>query len=213
MQQRLFPFMRNLPRQPIRPDRLFFCLFPDPETSARVSRLAENFLRENHPWDRQLRADRFHISLHHVGDYKRLRSKHIYAAEQAGDAVSARSFEVTCRSLRRLKSVLSTQGARRKRALALIAEGEGLAELHRVLGAAMKKTGFRVSDHFLPHMTLSYGQEQTPDQAIEPIRFKVSSFSLVHSRLWLSQYDVKARWPLLNSVSVDRLPERYSVLQ
>ena len=194
--QLAFEFYDDLPPRPKRSERLFFALFPTPQTSIRVGRFTDRFLCENHLRDKRLKAERLHVSLHHVGDYRRLRGKHIYAATQAGNAISMRPFEITCRSITGFKRPPSTGGKPRKRPLVLLGEGNGLSELHRILGTAMEKNGLRASDHFLPHITLSYGWKQIPAQAIEPIRFKVNDFALVHSRLWLTQYDVVERWPL-----------------
>lgn len=64
-----------------------------------------------------------------------------------------------------------------------------------MLGAAMEKNGFRAGADFTPHMTLSYGSERVPPQAIEPVRFTATELVLIHSRLWLSQYEILGRWP------------------
>lgn len=194
--QLAFEFHDDLPSRPKRSERLFFALFPTSQTSVRLGRFTDRFLRENHLRDKRLGAERLHVSLHHVGDYRRLRGKHIHAATQAGNAVSMRPFEVTCRSITGFKGAPSTGGRPRKRPLVLLGEGNGLFELHRNLGAAMEKNGLRASDHFRPHITLSYGWKQTPAQTIEPIRFRINDFTLVHSRLRLTQYAVIERWPL-----------------
>lgn len=194
--QLVFAFYDDLPPRPKRSERLFFALFPTPQTSIRLGRFTDRFLRENHLGDKRLRAERLHVSVHHVGDYRRLRGKHIYAATEAGNAISMRPFEVTCRFITGFKGAPSTGGKARKRPLVLLGEGNELFELHRILGAAMEKNGLRASDHFLPHITLSYGWTQTPLQAIEPIRIRINDLTLVHSSLWLTHYDVVVRWPL-----------------
>ncbi len=193
-----FKFYDDVPPGSKRSERLFFALFPTPQTSICVGRFTDRFLRENHLRDRRLRAERLHVSLHYVGDYRRLHGKHIYAATQAGNAVSMRPFEVACRFVTGFKGAPSAGGKARKRPLVLLCEGDGLFELHRILGAAMEKNGIRASDHFRPHITLSYGWKQTPVQTIEPIRFRINDFTLVHSRLWLTHYEVIERWPLRN---------------
>lgn len=194
--QATFEFYRDWPVRPKQPERLFFSLFPDAETSIRVRQFAEQFICENHLQGTQLKPRHLHLSLHHVGDYKRLRTKFIYAATQAGHAVSMHPFQITLRLIKSFQGAPSSDGKPRNRPLVLLGEGHALLELHRLLGAAMRKNGLRAAEHFMPHMTLFYGPRLIRVQAIEPIRFTVNEFSLVHSKLGLTQYDMIERWSL-----------------
>jgi RNA 2',3'-cyclic 3'-phosphodiesterase len=195
--QGVFDFYADLPATPRRPERLFFALFPDAETAARVSQVRERFIRDNHLRGTRLETKRLHVSLHHVGDYKRLRGKFIYAAQQAGKAVSMRGFEMTLRSIRSFERTPAVNDRLPRRPLVLLGEGaDALPELHKMLGAAMEKNGLQAGARFTPHMTLLYGPEPVPAQAIDPIRFTVSEFALIHSELWLTRYNVIDRWSL-----------------
>ena len=98
--QGVFDFYEDLPVRPKRPERLFFGLFPDTETSVRAGRCGERFTSEDRQECTWLKTERRHVSLHHVGDYKRLRTKFIYSARQAALAVSMRPFEVTFRFIK-----------------------------------------------------------------------------------------------------------------
>jgi 2'-5' RNA ligase len=140
--------------------------------------------------------ERLHVSLHHVGDYKRLRTKFIYAARQAGNSVSMRPFEVTFRFIESFEGPPSTDDRPYKRPLVLLGEGDALLEFHRVLGAAMKRSGLRAAEDFTPHMTVFYGAKPIARQTIEPVRFVVREFCLIHSELWRTRYNVISRWPL-----------------
>jgi 2'-5' RNA ligase len=194
--QGVFEFCRDLPVRPRRPERLFFGLFPDAETSLRVGRFGERFIGEHHLEGAQLKTERLHVSLHHVGVYKRLRSKFVYAARQAGKSVSMHPFEMTFRFIKSFEAAPSTIGGPRRRPLVLLGDGDALLELHKVLGAAMEKSGLRPATHFTPHMTVFYGAKPIPTQAIEPIRVVVKQFALIHSELWLTHYNVVDRWSL-----------------
>jgi 2'-5' RNA ligase len=194
--QREFAFLRDEPARPKRPDRLFFALFPNPQTSYLIARFVERFVRDHRLEGTRLEAARLHLSLHHVGDYPRLRSKFVYAAKQAGGSVFVRPFEVTFRSIRSFEGAPPIGGKPRRRPLVMLGEGEALPDLHQRLCAAMESNGLRAARSFTPHITLLYGPAAVPVQAIEPIRFVVDEFALVHSRLWLTQYDVIGRWPL-----------------
>ncbi len=92
-------------RRPRKPERLFFCLFPDPATAARVVRFREGFTSERRLAGSRLEAERLHVSLHHVGDYVRLKSKHVYAAQLAGRAVAMPPFDVEFRDGEELREL------------------------------------------------------------------------------------------------------------
>lgn len=191
-----FEFYRRLPRRPKRPERLFFSLFPDIATSFRVKEFAERFISERHLSGNQLRAERLHVSLHLVGDYKRLQSKFIFAARRAGDRLSMHPFEMTFPFI---TSFERPANSRRRSPLVLLGqEDASLVELHNVLGTAMEKNGLSAAQSFTPHMTLFYGSTAVPLQPIEPISFAVGEVVLIHSEKGLSRYNVLGRWSLHN---------------
>jgi RNA 2',3'-cyclic 3'-phosphodiesterase len=194
--QGVFDFYRTFPRRPARPERLFYGLFPDAGASARVCRFRRHFLDENDLRGNPLQASRLHVSLHLVGDYKRLRTKFIYAAVQTATAVAMPPFEITFRAVKSFEEGPPIDGRRRGRPLVLLGEGDALFNLHSALGGAMAKNGLRSEGCFTPHMTLSYDLKAIAEQAIEPIRMTVTEFVLVHSELWLTKYNVLYRWPL-----------------
>lgn len=191
-----FEFCKGLPIRPARPERLFFSLFPDGATSARVSKFAERFICENRLGGTPIKTERLHVSLHPVGDYKRLRTQFTYTARRAGNAVSMRPFEMTFPAIVSLGSSGGKHGVPPRRPLVLLGNGNALWELHRLLGAAMEKNGLKAAMRFTPHMTLAHGSRPILLQAIEAIRFPVREFALVHSKLWLSQYSIVDRWSL-----------------
>jgi RNA 2',3'-cyclic 3'-phosphodiesterase len=193
--QAVFDFYQDHPVRPKRPERLFFGLFPDAEASKRVAQFRQRFLGENRLKGSRLKTERLHVSLHHVGDYKRLRTKYVYAAKQAGSAISKGPFEV---SFRFIKSFGRPDGDPHRRPLILLGQGDALRELHKRLGAVMEKNGLKADAHFAPHMTLSYGPSSIPLQAIDPIGFVASELTLIHSKLWLTQYDLLDRRSLHN---------------
>lgn len=186
----------NLDGQPLRrrsrTERLFFAIFPDIQTACRAARFRKQFVAASRLNGKFLRSHRLHVSLHHVGDYRRLSAKYIYAAKQAGNAVYMSSFEVSCRHI----ASFSSLNGRPDKPLVLICEGDGLFDLHELLGAAMRKNGLRAVDDFLPHMTLLYGPDAVPVQHIEPIRFDVREFALIHSEVGHTRYTVLGRWLL-----------------
>jgi RNA 2',3'-cyclic 3'-phosphodiesterase len=194
--QGVFDFYQSFPRRPVRPERLFFGLFPDAGTLALVSQFRQLFFDENDLRGNPLKAARLHLSLHLIGDYKRLRTKFVYAATLIAKTVAMPPFEVTFRAIKSFDEGPPIGGKRRGRPLVLLGEGDALFDLHSALGGAMAKNGLRSEIHFTPHMTLSYDPKAIAEQAIEPIRMTVSEFVLIHSELWLTKYNVLDRWPL-----------------
>lgn len=192
--QGVFDFHRDLPARPQRPERLFFGLFPDDETSLRVDQFRQQFLRENRVEGTPLERERLHLSLRHVGDYRRLRTQPVYAARQAGKAVAMRPFEVMFRVVTSLDDLATIRGALRQHPLVLLGESDALAALHERLGVAMEKNGLKTAAHFAPHITLIYGSRPIPAQAIEPIRLAVDELVLVHSERGLGRYNKIDRW-------------------
>lgn len=179
-------------------DRLFFALLPPVETTVRLAGLALQFLSASHPDDgagswRLTDAARLHISLHAVGDYPYLREKIVFAARQAARAVVSPGIDVT---LDTLTSFEAAPVKRRQRPLVLLGRGAGQHELHRALGAAMRRNGLRAGDRFTPHLTLGYGPRLIPAQAVDPVRIPFCEFVLIHSEVGLSRHHVLDRWPL-----------------
>lgn len=182
--------------RPRRPERLFFALLPDAKTAMQIATWSKRFLRENSLEGTLLRKDRLHVSLHHVGDYRRLRSPLVYAARLAGNAVALAPFTVTFTEARSLPAAPSRGGEPRRRPLVLMAESVGLRALHEGLGLAMRNNGLRAADVFTPHMTLAYGPDAVPARPIEPINFTAAGFALIHSALGLTRYAAEAQWAL-----------------
>ena len=194
--QGTFAFYEALPPRPRRPERLFFGLFPDAEAALRFSRFGDRFVAENGLPGSRLERERLHVSLHHVGDYARLRTRFVHAACRAAAAVAMAPFDVTFGLISSFDGTAARDGTPRRRPLVLLGESAPLLELHRALGAAMARNGLRPSAGITPHMTLLYGPKPVPRQPIAPIRFTAGELVLVHSRLGLSRYETVGRWPL-----------------
>ena len=80
---------------PSRPtDRLFFAIFPDATAAARIAQLAQHLRDEHGLKGRPLATERFHITLHHLGDYVGLPQSVVAAAGDAAVAVAMPPFEV-----------------------------------------------------------------------------------------------------------------------
>jgi 2'-5' RNA ligase len=177
------------------PERLFIGLLPDESARREAGRISQWIASEAGLIGNLLPADRYHTTLVHISDRKRVRSGDEFAAELAARTVRIPPFEITYSRLG------SFPGAPKKdrpleHPLVLLADDGPVKELHAALGAELRKFRFRVPESFRPHLTLSYNRQFLPARAIEPITFVVKEFVLVHSRLWLTEYRILRRWTL-----------------
>jgi 2'-5' RNA ligase len=168
-----------------------------------LTEFGEHFADDNHLSGTRLKSERLHVSLHHIGDFGRLKSKFVHAARQTGNAVSQLPFEVTFRFIESF-SPPPIVGRIRRRPLVLRGEGRALFELHSTLGAAKRECGLNAAGDFVPHMTLLYGSKAVPLQAIEPIRFVAREFILIHSELGLTRYTALGRCALESKATAAR---------
>jgi 2'-5' RNA ligase len=184
-----FEFCREQPEK--LPGPLFFCLFPDTAASFHISEFAERFIREKGLSGGRIKGKRLHISLRLVAKYTSAPTRLVYAAQQIGNSISIRPFEVTCPSIMSFGPDTSGQWK-----LVLHAQGDGLLELQAMLGAPAGRGGRKAANKSRLHMTLLYGFTPIPFQTIEPIRFVVEEFALVHSEFGRTRHHVLDRWPL-----------------
>jgi RNA 2',3'-cyclic 3'-phosphodiesterase len=143
---------------------------------------------------RPLPPERLHITPHHIDDYAGLPPRVVAAICDSAATVRTDPFEVE------FDRVASFSGRPGNRPLVLRG-GDGLAELmefQRGLGAAITRAriGRPVASQFTPHVTLLYDDAQVEERAVEPIRWIVSEFILVHSLLGQTRHIPLARWPL-----------------
>ena len=83
------PVQRGLPgfeKAATEQHRLFFALFPDTATRDRLEFVAAG-LRLRHGLTHMIRPDRYHVTVHFLGDNSRLRSDLVDTAQQAAQQV------------------------------------------------------------------------------------------------------------------------------
>jgi 2'-5' RNA ligase len=185
------------PWQPKRPDRAFFGLFLQQKDHGAFADLQKQLCHQHGIVGSLLSVERFHLSLQHAGDYKRLRSKITFAASRSGQHVHMPAFEVTFGHVGSFSGRPATRGRPAHRPFVLLADDGPVFELQKLIGVEMLKNGLKASDHFVPHLTLAYDQKFIPRQPIEPISFVAHDFIFVHSLRGLTKYLFLDRWPLL----------------
>lgn len=174
-------------------DRLFFAIFPDPATAAGIARHA-NTLRAAHQLSgRPLAPERFHITLHHLGDHAGVRRDIVAMASEAAQAITTSPFEVT------FDRAASFHNGGNNPFVLQGGEGlEALGAFQRDLGLAMALSGLGklVDKSFTPHVTILYDKRLVAEQAITPIRWTVGGFTLVHSLLGRTEHVALGNWTL-----------------
>jgi 2'-5' RNA ligase len=173
-------------------DRLMFLLYPDPATAERIATEARRLKEALGLRGQPLLTDRFHITLHHLGDYVGLPADMVRKGEAAGKALSAAPFEVVVDKAvsfanRPGNNPFTLQG------------GEGVQDLiafQQALGLKMAGAGLKPDKQFLPHITLLYDGQVIPAQDIAPIRWTADRFVLVQSKLGQAQHIVLQAWDL-----------------
>ncbi|WP_300619133.1 2'-5' RNA ligase family protein [Dokdonella sp.] len=176
-------------------DRLFFAVYPDAATAERIASLALE-LRGHHGFrGKPLAPERLHVTLHHLGDYAGVPNDVVRMAGDAAARITGAPFGI---GFDRATSF----GARRGRCpFVLLGDSpdiQAMVELQRRLGDAMKASGLarHVEPNFTPHVTLLYDDRVVAEERIEPIRWQVGEFVLVHSLIGHSRHIPLARWTL-----------------
>jgi len=180
-------------------DGLFFALFPDEDAAAQLARTAQQLCIRHRLNGRVFAPERFHVSLLGFGAHAGLPPDLVAGAAEAAAAIAAAPFEVT------FDRAVSFLG--QPRPLVLCSEDDipELIAFQRALGHAVKNCGLgRVRPQYTPHVTMLYDERAVEDHAIEPVRWTVREFVLVHSLRGKSQYDVLGRWPLGGPLSLAR---------
>ncbi|SFJ60296.1 2'-5' RNA ligase family protein [Caulobacter sp. UNC279MFTsu5.1] len=174
-------------------DRLFFAIFPDPATAASIARQADALRAAHQLSGRPLAPERFHVTLHHLGDHAGVRRDIVAMAGEAAEAMTTSPFEVVFD-----RAASFHNGGNNPYVLQ---GGEGLDALktfQRDLGLAMARAGLGklVDRSFTPHVTMLYDRRLVAEQALLPIRWTVGGFTLVHSLLGRTEHVPLARWAL-----------------
>lgn len=188
-----FEFCRDEPVRLKKAERLFFALMPQKTEAEAIQQFADRFLREHELGGSRIKPAHLHLSLHCLGDFKRLPPAIVYGAQLAGNAVSAPAFTMA------FHGIASFDTKKRRRPLVLIGQSKALSDLHEKLGCSLQRHGLRTASSFAPHLTLLYGATVIPARVIEPLAMPVSDFVLIHSEVGLTRYHVLQRWPLAGS--------------
>jgi 2'-5' RNA ligase len=177
--------------------RLFFALMPDPATREQLAAVAAG-LKAARPGlrARWIHPDRYHATLHFLGDHAALRPALVDAAVAAADKLSAAPFAWT------LDNAASFRGREPPCVLQAAEVSVPLQQLWQTLGKtlALAGQGVRLERSFTPHVTLAYSHGAMLE-AVDagPVTWPVAEFALVHHVLGQGAYQILGRWSLAES--------------
>jgi 2'-5' RNA ligase len=175
-------------------DRLFFALFPDSATAARLAALAQHQAARHGLHGLPLAQERLHLTLFHLGDWAGVPADVVDAATRAAAQLHPTAFEV------RLDEAGSFVSRRDKKPLVLKARGgnQALRGFHAELGRQLGRHGLTraASEPLEPHVTLLYDRSMVPFAPVEPVIWRAGEWVLVHSLLGQTRHRRLASWPL-----------------
>lgn len=183
--------------KPLEGSSFFFALVPPEPTKREMLAAGERFRQSHRLIGSHIDADRLHMTLCPLGRMERLRQPIETALLEAAAQVRVARFEVVLDSAMRFST--SQNGHYPFVLCADDASGESLAMLRRGIAEAQYRAGLYVPgvSHFLPHITLLYGdligivQESMP-----PITWVADEFALIRRFFGQSRHEVVGRWPL-----------------
>lgn len=172
-------------------DRLFLALFPDAAARDAIVRVAQRLKSEHALHGPILKAERLHVTLHHLGDHAGLRRDQVEAACRALKAIDMPSFDL------RFDHAASFASGRRRHPLVLrgAESGQGVHGLWWGLAQALQAEGLGqyLQRQFEPHVTLLYDAQRVAPQHVDPVGWTVHELALVHSLLGRTEYRILGR--------------------
>jgi RNA 2',3'-cyclic 3'-phosphodiesterase len=177
---------------------LFFAILPPHETAIEITERRQVWFQKLGLRGTLIAADRLHITLHPLGSYDAPPENLVAAACKAAASVAAASFDIC------FDRVITFKSTAAKKPVTLLPDNEiqPLMELERRLGAALAAAGLMVrpTPKLTPHITLAYSDGFSGQQAVDPVRWRVNEFALIHSHYGKTRHDLLGRWPLLGGL-------------
>lgn len=174
--------------------RLFFALLPDSVTRARLVQAVQP-IRAAHPAlrARWVAPQRYHATLHFLGEHPSLRQDVVAAAIAAADRLTAEPFDWV---LNEAASFHASQPP-------WILRGTEFPESLRMLWQGLRGAlilagqGRHVERQLTPHVTIAYGDGHAlAPLAIEPLAWRVERLALLDSVGSTPDYHTLAEWSL-----------------
>ena len=174
--------------------RLFFALLPDDEARNEIVRVAESLRTTHRPRGSWIARDRYHVTLHFLGESSELRQEQIDRAVAAAAKVRLSAFDIV------FDTASSFRSPEPPWILRCPEPAQSVRQLWQALQVALAGEKIRTesASAFTPHLTLLRGADNPlAPSPIAPIRWRVGSFALIHSRTGRERrYSELGRWLL-----------------
>jgi 2'-5' RNA ligase len=184
----------RVPLEPRGPVKLFFSVFPDPQTAARIWLLARHLRRDYGLKGRPLLVPRLHCTLCDVDDRNAPWQGIVAKAQEAAANATSPPFRVS------FNGVMSFAGKKDHYPLVLVGDDGvvGLTRLSSSLCTTMRRVGLRPREPsgFNPHVTMLYDRRRIGELSVEPICWTVNEIVLVLSLIGRTKYYSLGRWQL-----------------
>jgi 2'-5' RNA ligase len=176
--------------------RLFLALLPDADACARMRRIAED-LQARYALTHLIRQQRYHVTVHFLGDNTMLRADQVAAAQHAAAAVVAAPFELAFDALANFGNRHDPACALRASTVPAAAQALWCDARDRLFRAGL---GRELAPAFVPHVTLAHtGRVHVEAARVEPVVLRVAEWVLVHAVSGRPDYAILDRWPLAAS--------------
>lgn len=173
----------------------FFALSPSPEVRLELSKCAEALRATQNFNGSWISSERYHLTLHHLGQYPEVRADLVSRAIKAAGNIQSKPFDLVldqfmCFDSRtgRYPCVATTAG-----------ELPDLNNFWQLLknNLLAVRLGEKLGSSFKPHATLLYNRQPLGEpRAIEPIKWHVTDFVLIESLVGKSEHIELGRWSL-----------------
>lgn len=170
---------------------VYLALQPPPEAAAQALARLDASGQRRRISARPVAPDRLHVSLFRVGDFKHPPTPVFAKVMEAVGAVAARPFVVEFNRLGGWRA-----GDPPWPVVLWGDEGViGVSALYSAIHRAMRRIDMapRREPEIVPHMTLVYDKAEVPETRIEPVRWTVDEFVLIHAVHGEGRHDVVGR--------------------
>jgi 2'-5' RNA ligase len=175
-----------------KPGTVYFAFKPEPDVIGQTVSVG-NHLCARHELAGSVRPSVLHMTICAIGYFPVLPEERVETARRVAHRLVAKPSEMI------LNRVRTYPNGKEKQPLVAFADsGVSRADLFRyALVADLRRNGFSFPKKLPnPHMTLSYDRRIVAEEPIDPIRWEVRDFVLVHSVKGEGWHDQLGQWPL-----------------
>jgi len=174
------------------PGTVYFAFKPEPDAIGQVVSVG-NHLCVKHELAGSVRPSVLHMTICAIGYFPVLPEERVETARGVAGRLVAKPFEMMLNRVRTYPN-----GKEKPPLVAFADSGMSRVDLFRhALIADLRRNGFSFPKKLPdPHMTLFYDRRVVAEEPIDPIRWVVRDFVLVHSIYGEGRHELLGQWPL-----------------